>query len=253
MRDAVQRLARNLGYEVRRYRPHRDAFRRLQLALQRREVGVVLDVGANTGQFARALRAAGYGATIISFEPLSDAYAKLTAYAKRDPFWTIAPRSALGAKHGTIEINVSRNSQSSSILNVLERHVAADTKSAYIGKETVPVTTLDSFIDSKPELANTPIALKTDTQGYEAEVLHGLRKWSDRVEVIAAELSLTALYEGETTFAELFRMIQDRGYGCISIEPGFTDHRSYEVLQVDVIFERLGPVAGGPLKSDLRS
>jgi FkbM family methyltransferase len=198
----------------------------------------MLDVGANTGQFARALRGAGYAGSIISFEPLSDAHARLTLSSQDDPLWTIAARTALASQKGEAQINVARNSQSSSMLRMLERHIAADPTSAYVRQETVPVTTLDSFIDSMPTLADSAFGLKVDTQGYEAEVLKGLKKWSHKVEVIMAELSLSTLYEGEARFVDLYRTIEERGYRCISIEPGFTNTQTYEVLQVDTIFER---------------
>jgi hypothetical protein len=100
------------------------------------------------------------------------------------------------------------------------------------------MTTLDDFLDGEPDLADIAIALKLDTQGYEAEVLAGLDKWSDHVEVIMTEMSLVALYQGQIKFLDLYRIIEDRGYRCISIEPGFIDPRAYEVLQVDAIFER---------------
>ena len=98
--------------------------------------------------------------------------------------------------------------------------------------------TVDSFLDAEPSLADNAIALKIDTQGYEAEVLAGLNKWSDSVKVIQTEMSLTALYEGEVRFGELYQSIEARGLHCISIEPGFTDPRTYEVLQIDAIFAR---------------
>jgi FkbM family methyltransferase len=238
MKHAARRLVRAFGYDVRKYRPHDDPFRRLQFSLQRRKVTVILDVGANEGQFARAVRKVGYRERIISFEPLSEAHAKLLVAAEHDPLWTVGPRCALGSRSDNVRINISANSESSSLLKMLERHVAGDPQSAYIGVETVTMTTLDGFLAGERELAGAAIALKIDTQGYEAEVLAGLDKWSDNVEVILVEMSLSALYEGEVKFLDLYRMIEDRGYHCISIERGFTDPRTYEVLQVDAIFER---------------
>jgi FkbM family methyltransferase len=208
------------------------------LSLKRRGVSVVLDVGANVGQFADDIRKAGYTGRIVSFEPLSDAYAKLVIAAQGDHLWTVAPRCALASRSGVAEINIAANSVSSSILDMLERHVANDPKSAYVGREAVTTTTLDEFLDRNPDVASAAIALKLDTQGYEAQVLAGLDKWSSNVEVIMTEISLVGLYEGETTFVELYRMIEARGYRCISIEPACTDAHTYEVLQVDAIFER---------------
>jgi FkbM family methyltransferase len=238
LKRTARKLTQALGYDIRKYHRHQDPSRRLQLSLQRSGVSVLLDVGANIGQFAISIRRAGYGGRIISFEPLSDAYAKLLAASRRDPLWTVAPRCALAASNGEMQINVAANSQSSSILNMLERHIAGDPEAVYIGKEMVITTTLDCFLDGGHDLMDTAIALKIDTQGYEAEVLSGLNKWSESVKVLMVEMSLIELYAGETGFANLFQVIQDRGYHCISIEPGFTDPRTYEVLQVDAVFER---------------
>src|SRR5215469_15483516 len=116
---------------------------------------------------------------------------------------------------------------------MLERHSAGAPHSRYVGIETVAMTTLDDFLDGEPDLADAAIALKLDTQGYEAQVLAGLDKWSDKVEVIMTEMSLVALYQGQARFFELYQMIEYRGYRCISIEPEFIDLHTYEVLQVD--------------------
>jgi hypothetical protein len=121
---------------------------------------------------------------------------------------------------------------------MLERLTAVAPDAMYIGKETVIATPLESFLDSRPDVVAAPIALKMDTQGYEAEVLAGLGKWNSCVDVILTEMSLVSLYQGTTRFADLYRNIEDRGYRCISIEPAFIDPVTYEVLQVDAIFER---------------
>lgn len=124
MKDLARRFIRTVGYDVRKHRPHEDRSRRLQLSLQRHEVTVVLDVGANVGQFALSVRKAGYRGRTISFEPLSDAHARLLIRAQRDRLWTVASRCALGSRSGKVQINIAGNSESSSILNMLERHVA---------------------------------------------------------------------------------------------------------------------------------
>ena len=53
--------------------------------LARNPVDVFLDVGANTGQTGLALRKAGYGARIISFEPIRECYARLARRADVTP------------------------------------------------------------------------------------------------------------------------------------------------------------------------
>lgn len=55
--------------------------------IRERRIEVVLDVGVNIGQYALKLRDDGYDGVIVSFEPLSDAYADLAAAAASDPGW----------------------------------------------------------------------------------------------------------------------------------------------------------------------
>lgn len=237
MKESVRQGLRWLGLEVRKYQPHRDPYRRLVAVLQRQQLGTVLDVGANVGQFANKLRQAGYKNQIISFEPLSDAYTYLVQAAKSDPRWTIEPRCGVGARNGTTEIQIAGNSQSSSILDMTDRHRKGEPSSVYIGKETTDVITLADYLTAHADLRG--IGLKIDTQGYEAEVLEGLGDCWDRAKVIQIELSLTTLYVREKLFLDLYGQIEDHGYRCISLEPGFTDRRTMEMLQVDAIFETI--------------
>ena len=60
---------------------------------------VVIDVGANTGQYAHQLRSSGYGGKIVSFEPVKDAFEFLSENAKHDPNW-ITIQAALGSQVG---------------------------------------------------------------------------------------------------------------------------------------------------------
>jgi FkbM family methyltransferase len=237
MKEMLRFSFRRIGLELRKYHAHRDPYRRLCTALKRQHVDTLFDVGANKGQFALSLRGSGFHGNIVSFEPLSEAYASLTQVASSDPLWTIAPRCGVGAKNGTVDIQIAGNSASSSILDMTERHLKGDPSSAYIGKETIPIITLENYLDERPHLK--AIGIKIDTQGYEPHVLEGLGCCWNRAKVIQVELSLTTLYTGEKPFREIYRQIEDRGYRCISLEPGFTDPETLEVLQVDAIFEAI--------------
>lgn len=237
-RFTVLRLARRFGLDIRRYGPYQDPFYRLLQSLRRENVTVMLDVGGNVGQYGERLRIAGYQGRIISYEPLSEAHAALVRKAAHDAQWIVAPRCALAAHGGITKINIANNSQSSSILAMLHRHQQGDPQSGYIGSESVSLMTLDDALDAVPDLTAASLGLKIDTQGYEAEVLKGLQNWSDKIKVMQLEMSLVPLYESASTFDDLFQSVVKRGYRCISIEPGFIDPNTAEVLQVDAIFQR---------------
>ena len=85
-------------------------------------VNVIMDVGANEGQFGGYMRSIGYTGRIISFEPLSTAFRLLEQKTIRDKRWT-GFQMGLGDFDGPAVINVSGTSQSSSLLNMGETHL----------------------------------------------------------------------------------------------------------------------------------
>ncbi len=82
--------------------------------LSKYRANVVIDVGANRGQYARALRRTGYKGWIVSFEPVLLDYEALVEAAARDPRWTVH-QLALGDCDGTIEMNVVPGTLSSAL------------------------------------------------------------------------------------------------------------------------------------------
>jgi FkbM family methyltransferase len=197
---------------------------------------VILDVGANTGQFAEGLRAGGYHGHIISFEPLSSAHATLIAAAVSDPLWDVAERCAVGASDGMAEINIAGNSYSSSLLPMLDLHREAAPQSAYLGTEPCRVVTLDSYIEQTFADPTTLFGLKIDTQGYEAQVLAGLKRNHDRVKVIVCEMSLARLYAHGPSMSELCHLLAELGYRCVALGPELEDPRTGELLQANGVF-----------------
>ena len=250
LKSCADLVLRGLDLEVRRYHKVREEranadreriagdFRCVIQASGRMGIDLFLDVGANTGQFGRSLRVAGYRGRILSFEPLSSAYAALCQNAKAHDRWTVAERTAIGDANRMIEINVAENSVSSSLLLMLDRHLEGAPELAYVGIETAPMVTLDHYIGRHLADEKKPMALKIDTQGFEGQVLDGLSGNLHRVGVILAEMSLVPLYAGTTGFIDLYKRICDAGFRCVSLRPAFIDPKSSEVLQVDGLFVR---------------
>jgi FkbM family methyltransferase len=234
----MKEAARAAGLDVRRLHSASSPGCQLHLALQHFGIDLVLDVGANTGQFGAELRSHGFGGAIVSFEPLSAAHAALTARAAGDPKWRIHPRVAIGDTDGTVEINVSGNLFSSSILPMLDAHTAAANESAYVALETVPISRLDAVAGPYLHDCAAPF-LKIDTQGFEKHVLDGARATLPRLRGVLSEVSLVPLYEGQPLWLEMLARMKAQGFTLWRIQPGFTDPRDGRTLQVDAVWFRL--------------
>lgn len=210
----------------------------LGFSLRQFKIDLVLDVGANRGQFGSEIRQGGYTGRIVSFEPLSQAHSELLLASAADSMWEAYPRCALGDHSGEVEINIAGNSFSSSILPMLESHRNAAPESAYEGKEIVPLKTLDSVVGQYLKDAQAPF-LKIDTQGFEWQVLDGARDTLPQIKGILVELSLVALYSDQHLWREVIDHLEDEGFTLWGFKPGFSDQVSGRSLQVDGIFYRI--------------
>lgn len=228
---------RRAGLDVRHHHPATDPLHLRSQAFASFGIDVVFDIGANTGQFGQELRDCGYTGRIISFEPLSSAHAQLSQAAHNDPAWTVAPRSAVGDQVGTIEINISGNSVSSSILPMKDLHTSASATSAYRGREETAITTVDAVAGDYLRESDT-LLLKIDTQGFEWQVLDGAAATLKRTKAVLCELSLVPLYEGQRLWGDLMARLEAEGFTFWSMERGFTDPRNGRLLQVDGLFVR---------------
>lgn len=196
----------------------------------------VFDIGANIGQYGSALRSAGFSGRIVSCEPLPDAFGHLARRSRSDDRWT-ALQTAVGAEPGRLNINVSANSYSSSILPMTNAHSDAAPGSHYIGTAHVAVTTVADLVGAyRVEPART--LLKVDTQGYEGPVLDGAGDLLASFAAIQLELSFVPLYTGQQLYPELVDRLAGLGFATYGLDAGFADPDSGRMLQCDGLFVR---------------
>jgi len=237
LKDIIRNIFRTFGYDISSFHHAYHPLARRRKLMEVHNIDTVLDVGANTGQYGSHLRAGGYKGKIISFEPLHDAYEALLSRANIDPAWS-AFNLALGDFDGDSEINVSANSCSSSLLGMLPDHEKSAPHSIYIGKETVKINRLDTIFGECCGDSNN-LYMKVDTQGYGEQVLSGARKSLERISGIQMEVSLVQLYENEALIEDIVGMLRQRGFAPMSIEPGFGDQVTGQLLQADFVFFRI--------------
>src|SRR3954465_1840833 len=105
----VRGWLRRRGLALVSYSPEEYVHLRRVRVLAAHGVDVVLDVGANAGQYAGHLRREGYRGRIVSFEPVLGSYEQLREAARRDPGWE-ARHTAVGDTAGTLEVHLYADS-----------------------------------------------------------------------------------------------------------------------------------------------
>jgi len=228
-----------MGFDIARYPGAASHWPRLTEMLERHQVTLVFDVGANIGQYAGALRNNGYEAGIVSFEPASAAHADLSINADLDPGWRVAPRCAVGAAAGETILNISPESDMSSLLPLTADAAEKFASVRPTASEAVPVTTLAIEIPRYAN-ANDAIFVKSDTQGYEAEVLDGLAGAADRVVGLQLELSLVPIYQGQPDYLTVLNRVGELGFVPHLVIPGYFSRHHGQMIEFDMVYFREG-------------
>lgn len=223
-----------IGAQLVKY-PYSDINRRLKL-LEFFKINKVFDVGANIGRYVIDLRSLGFKGEVISFEPLSKTFKALENNSKKDIHWT-ALNYALGDKDLTTEINISSNTDSSSLLEMLPSHLESAPQSEYIGKEKIKLHKLDTVFKEFYN-QNDQIYMKLDTQGFEKNVLDGAQDSLEKIKGIQIEMSLKPLYKGGILYLEIIDLMKSNGFELYSLENGFSNPNTGQLLQVDGVFFR---------------
>ncbi|MBX9856522.1 MAG: FkbM family methyltransferase [Gemmatimonadaceae bacterium] len=210
----------------------------LELQLARLQVGLVLDVGANRGQYGRLLRRVGYKGHIASFEPVSANVNDLLPRAQNDGNWTVH-QMGLGSENGTLTINISKRTEFSSFLS--SSSLGRGTFEGEIDtvlQEQVAVRTLDGeFAALRSKHPHGAVHLKLDTQGFDLEILRGSAQTLPNIESLQLELSFIPLYESMPSYREVLEYLTDSGYFLTAFIPVSRD-RHLRVIEADCLFRR---------------
>ena len=233
IKDFLDLVTHPFGLNVERYFGNKLGLGQIHEVFKRQGINMLLDVGANTGQYAMSMFKLGYKGTIISFEPLKDAYDILKANQAKYSNWRVYQRAAIGDYCGETMINISENSCSSSILPISETHSKVVPAAKYVGKLETPIFTLD-FILSDIVASTDKICLKIDTQGFEDKVLSGAVESLKNITLIQLELSIIQLYDGSKTIEWMLPYLKELGFEG-SIYLGLARHSFATKLKLDGI------------------
>lgn len=198
MKGALRRGIRRLGYSV--YRSQSlpigldliaDVSRIRDFASMR----VIVDVGANVGDWTRQYLAHAPHATFFCFEPASATFGVLQRRMTGiDRVQTV--RAAIGGQPGPATMYHQR----ASVQNTL---IAPTGSNAATGTETVQVITLDAFTDAL-DIGDIDL-LKTDTEGFDEQVLLGATALlqQKRVGFVLAEVNFATEDRNHSDFDEI--------------------------------------------------
>ena len=197
------------------------------------QFAMVVDIGANKGQFALAVKRWAPQAKIISFEPLRQAAVIFRRVFKKESSVTLH-QAAIGPQTGETTIHVSAADDSSSLLPIspLQERLFPGTNE--IRAEIVKVGRLSDYITHEEIV--TPAMLKLDVQGYELEALRGCEDLLSRFSHVYAECSFVELYRGQALVDDIIAWLRDRGWILSGIH-NMTYDRKGRSIQADFLFK----------------
>jgi FkbM family methyltransferase len=230
--NILRKFINPLGIDIIKY-PELDLRRRKKL-LEHHKITKILDVGANEGQYAEQTQKLGFKGGIISFEPVKSVFEKLNKKTQKNRFWS-AYNYGLGNKNEQVLINISKNTFSSSLLEIMPNHVKGAPESKYTHQEKVIIKTLDEVYNEIVDDSDV-VFLKIDVQGFERNVIEGSKNSLKFIKGIQLEMSLEELYKGEMLFDDTIKLLKSEGFNLHSLENGFYNDETGKLLQVDGFF-----------------
>ena len=174
------------------------------------DLHTVVDIGANRGQFALAVRRWCPEARIISFEPLTVPAQTYRAVFGEDPAVTLR-EAAIGAQREERVIHVSARDDSSSLLPISTVQSELFPGTFEVRGESVTVAPLADHVPN--ETVKPPALLKLDVQGFELQALEGCDALLPLFTWIYVECSFVELYEGQAFADAVIAWLRARGFG----------------------------------------
>lgn len=182
----------------------------LRPVLQGQSPEVVIDIGANVGQFTLLAMIDWRPEKIVAFEPLASAGRKYRkAFGSRRD--VVLHQVAIGSDASEQTLHITSRSDCSSLLPVGSLQASGFPGSDEVGLEPVSVAPLATYV-SGADLEQRTVLVKIDVQGYELEVLAGLEPILRGLDLVLVELSFERLYEGQPLASEVIGWMMERSW-----------------------------------------
>jgi len=178
-----------------------------------------IDIGANLG--LRTLYPLSVKRPVILFEP-NEGLKKFTqeVYALNEFSGYTFESVCLSDQNGEISFYISPSSYMSSIY---KENAEMDKEEGAVKVKTVKTTTLDSYLEMKPDI--TPKIIKIDTEGNEYSILKGALKTIQKHQPAIIVEILPQTKNG----VELYNLLKDFGYICFALSDEGNVSSIYEI------------------------
>lgn len=221
----------------------------LRTLLALHQPDLVVDVGANRGQFARWMRQLGYRGALVSVEPQPALAATLRAQAAADGNWLIL-EGAVSDATGETELRLFEDDTFSSLqppTPFARRRFGELLRPT--GTCRVRTRPLDDWIGDLPRPPARRVFLKTDTQGHDLFVLRGATALLRRSVAVLAEGSITPLYESAPSVELLQSVLIAAGFRPAGVFGVSHDPADGSMIEADCLFTRAGDAPPAPAPS----
>lgn len=231
----LRRVLGPLGYSVRRWPTNRfDGMQDALLLLRRSGYSprVIIDAGANVGNWTRMARSVFHDATMHLVEPQPACRGALDDLSRRTPGLTVHPVAL--TEPGSHRVRIVGGGETGGgtggrVARSGEREP---------GAVECPAITFDGFLAVRVVREDRAL-LKPNLEGHELTALQGARRLLDVVEVLLTELQLLDINDvGFPVFADVVGFLRTRGFepydfACLLQRP-----RDLRLCKGDVVFVR---------------
>lgn len=191
----------------------------------------VIDVGANEGQTAARFLVCFPRARVISFEPVSATFRRLTATLGKNPRVTC---ENLAASHKNEEMQMLVGAEADSFVSRIVDETA--TEDAVWHRETVRAVRLEDYLHGG-KIPRVDL-LKTDTEGHDLSVLQGCGALLDgrRISFVLCEVGFSATNTQNSHLAAIGDYLKQHDYFFFALYPPSGWTPSLELAYADALF-----------------
>ncbi|MGC1272190.1 MAG: FkbM family methyltransferase [Planctomycetaceae bacterium] len=244
MRTAAKNIARSLfetlGYRVTRHRPQNrflaDDEALALLHAQGYRPRLIVDGGANVGDWTRKARRIFPEAQVHLFEPQTGCEAPLRELSKSSPGLFFHPFALTRPGVASVRMGGGGGDDRGTGCYVA-RSPVDDTE-----LRERPARSLDEVVAGLASPSDR-VLLKLDLQGHELDALAGACRLLDSVEVVLSEVSFYPVGGDGPVFFDYASFLRDRGFEMYDVAGLFARTRDQRLRQGDILFvKRTSPL-----------